>query len=138
MKLVPVWSLTCEYYMFASQFACLFVCLLFFFLIDVIAYIVCSLCTFQLFASIKKGNSSNQNRRNCWVAKMFTIWAHIFFVKIRVFNGNFTKVIRLMRLKFWYGLLIRDFISLASSNNDSHMLMKQKCKQRLAYNFFVF
>ena len=43
-----------------------------------------------------------------------------------------------MRLKFWYGLLIRDFISVASSNNDSHMLMKQKCKQRFAYNFFVF
>ena len=43
-----------------------------------------------------------------------------------------------MGLKFWYCLLIRDFISLASSNNDSHMLMKQKCKQRFAYNFFVF
>ena len=43
-----------------------------------------------------------------------------------------------MGLKFWYGLLIRDFISLASSNNDSHMLMKQKCEQRFAYNFFVF
>ena len=43
-----------------------------------------------------------------------------------------------MGLKFWYGLLIRDFISLASSNNDSHMLMKQKCKQRFAHNFFVF
>ena len=136
MKLVPDWSLTCEYYMFVSQFACLFV-FCFFSHIDVIAYIICSLCNFQLFASIKKGNSSNQNRRNCWVAKMFIIWAHIFFVKIRVFNDNFTKVIRLMGLKFWYGLLIRDFISLASSNNDSHMLMKQKCKQRFAYNFFV-
>ena len=30
MKLAPDWSLTCEYYMFAPQFACLFLCLLFF------------------------------------------------------------------------------------------------------------
>ena len=43
-----------------------------------------------------------------------------------------------MGLKFWYGLLIRIFISLASSKNDSHMLMKQKCKQIFAYSVFVY
>ena len=38
-----------------------------------------------------------------------------------------------MGLKFCYGLLIRDVISLASSNNDSRMLLKQKCKQRYLF-----
>ena len=41
MKLVPDWSLTCEYYMFFS-------------LIDVIGYIICSLSNFQLLQVLKK------------------------------------------------------------------------------------
>ena len=76
--------------MFAFQFGCLFVCFsVFFFLIDVIAYTVCSLCNFQLFARIKKGNSSNQNRRNCWVGKkVYYLSSHILCK-----NSSFLKII---------------------------------------------
>ena len=118
--------------------ACLFVCFFFPLLTSLLTlFVVCAIfSSLQVLkkeiAAIKIGEIAG------WQKCLLFELTYTFFKKFESFKSNFSKAIRLMGLKVWYGLLIRDFISLASSKNDSHMLMKQKCKQRFAYSFFVF
>ena len=80
-----------------------------------------NLCNFQ-------GNISHQKLRNCWMAKKSM--SHSFSVKFRVFGKEFLR----NHSVYWaqsftdnwncYALSIfRDFILLASSDSDKHMLM---------------
>ena len=69
--------------------------------------------------------------RNCWVAKK--VMSHTFFVKFRVFKREFLRNDWVYRAQIFrdnwncYALSIfRCFILFASSDNDEHMLMRQK------------
>ena len=69
--------------------------------------------------------------RNCWVAKK--LMSHTFFVKFRVFKREFLRNHWVYRAQIFrdnwncYALSIfRCFILFASSDNDEHMLMRQK------------
>lgn len=91
-----------------------------------------NLCNFQLLASDIEEHISRQKLRNCRVAK--TLISHTFFVKFRVLKKeNFSENIRYVGLKFsaiteisCSAFNIYWFILFALSDNDKHMLMRQK------------
>ena len=95
-----------------------------------------NLCNFQLFASSIEGNIRHQKLQNCWVAK--TLMSRTSPVKFRVFRReflrnhsmNWTQMFR-ENLNCCALSIFRVFISLASSDSDKHMLMKQKIKTKI-------
>ena len=95
-----------------------------------------NLCNFQLFASSIEGNIRHQKLRNCWGAKK--LMSRTSPVKFRVFRReflrnhsmNWTQIFR-ENLNCYALSIFRAFISLASSDSDKHMLMRQKVSTKI-------
>ena len=84
---------------------------------------------FQLFAISEKGNISNQKLRNCWVAK--TLMSSKILCKLSSFSKKiypklFAISVQIFRDSWNTLSIFKDFLQKASSENDKHMLMKQK------------
>ena len=85
-----------------------------------------------------EGNISDQKLRNCWVAKK--LMSHTLFVNFRVFKGEFLRNHSAYRAQIFGDhcnvdcnalSIFRDFTSLAPSDNEKHLFMRQKMQTKI-------